>query len=562
VTDQPDLNKLLVLRGPAIKSKGMLADLAEHFQMTFVDDLDSAIDAMRGGQFAAVLAETADFLPLERGIVSQQASVVLDTIGDGVCIADSEGQLVWANRRLRQFPKDHLELLQKSCRDIYEQFAAQGQIDQNESRATRRFSLTPDDGTYYEVICSSVIDSQGILRQIAAVVVNATNQRRQQQKFNAIDRAGRELVQMDLDVLARQNARDRLSFIEEKIIDCSKDILNYEHFAVLLTNVKTNRLEVVISAGLDEVIDRYQLFANAEGNGICGYVAATGQSYICPDCRSEPMYIRGMADARSSLTVPLRLHGRVIGVLNAESSLPSTFGEGDRQFAEMFANHVALALHVLNLLVFERHAVHNQVSGSICAELAGPLNDLITGVSEIMEDYMGHDDLRKRLGALIDTATEARGLVQQLSTPGELSITGQNGKTVSDDPILNGKRILVADDEQLMRETISDVLGGYGCDVEIAADGSEALSKIAQGAFDLVISDIKMPGADGYEVYAAAKDANSDTQVILITGFGYDPNHAILRSRDAGLTTVIMKPFKVKRLLEECRKALSMSNKH
>jgi DNA-binding NtrC family response regulator len=75
----------------------------------------------------------------------------------------------------------------------------------------------------------------------------------------------------------------------------------------------------------------------------------------------------------------------------------------------------------------------------------------------------------------------------------------------------------------------------------------------------LVLSDIKMPLKDGYEVFAAAKEANPDTPVILTTGFGYDPNHAIVRARREGLAAVLFKPFKVDQLLNEIRAALKVA---
>jgi DNA-binding NtrC family response regulator len=65
-----------------------------------------------------------------------------------------------------------------------------------------------------------------------------------------------------------------------------------------------------------------------------------------------------------------------------------------------------------------------------------------------------------------------------------------------------------------------------------------------------------MPGKDGYEVFAATKEANPETPVILTTGFGYDPNHAIIRARREGLSAVLFKPFKVDQLLGEIRMAL------
>ncbi len=555
MTEQTDVKKLLVLRGPNLQHQGVLEHLEGHYQIQYADDLDAALDAMRQRRFDAVLAETGDFLPLERGCGMQQASVVLDTIGDGVCIIGSGGELVWANRRLRQFPAAHIESLRRVCLKVYEEFASERR--EKEELKAKRFSLMPEGGTYYEVICSPVLDRQGILSQVAAVVVNATNQRRQQLKLNTIQRAGRELVRLDYDLLRNRDARQRLATLEERIIRCSKDVLDYEHFAVLLLNEKSNRLEVVTSVGLDEDPSTYELFASTEDNGICGYVASTGTSYICTDIREDPRYLPGLENARSSVTVPLRLHDKVIGVLNAESRQKNAFNEEDRQFAEMFANHVALALHILNLLVFERYSTHNQLSGSICAEMTGPLNDLISQASELQEDYIGHDDLRSRLGELIDAANQARQSVQALSRAGRTGVLDAPKNAVTRDPVLTGKRILVVDDEELIRQTVHDVLEPYGCDVETACNGQAAIEKISQQDYDLVISDIKMPGANGYQVFAAAKEVRKETAVILITGFGYDPSHSIVRARKQGLAAVIMKPFKVKQLLDECRKALT-----
>jgi DNA-binding NtrC family response regulator len=58
-------------------------------------------------------------------------------------------------------------------------------------------------------------------------------------------------------------------------------------------------------------------------------------------------------------------------------------------------------------------------------------------------------------------------------------------------------------------------------------------------------------------VFAAARAANPDCPVILITGFGYDPDHSIVRASREGLAGVLFKPFKVDQLLEQIRRALS-----
>ena len=127
----------------------------------------------------------------------------------------------------------------------------------------------------------------------------------------------------------------------------------------------------------------------------------------------------------------------------------------------------------------------------------------------------------------------------------------------ADDPVLSGAEILVADDEPNIRTTISDVLRKYHANVTTAANGAEAIAHARSSSdFDLVLSDIKMPDKTGYDVFAAAPQASQTLPVILMTGFGYDPNHCIVRASQEGLQAVLFKPFKVEQLLTEVRKAI------
>jgi len=65
-----------------------------------------------------------------------------------------------------------------------------------------------------------------------------------------------------------------------------------------------------------------------------------------------------------------------------------------------------------------------------------------------------------------------------------------------------------------------------------------------------------MPDKTGYEVFAAARKRRGNMPVILMTAFGYDPNHSIVRASQEGLQAVLFKPFKVNQLLTEVRRAL------
>jgi CheY-like chemotaxis protein len=313
---------------------------------------------------------------------------------------------------------------------------------------------------------------------------------------------------------------------------------------------------MVISNGLPAEAVNIELFTEPEGNGISGYVAATGRSYICPDVERDPRYIFGLDQARSSLTVPLTLHDRVIGVFNIESRQRAAFNEDDRQFAEIFGRYVALALNILDLMIVERVSTSHKVADDVCSEVAGPLNDIASDATALLDEYIGHDDLRQKLQQILDNVGSIRHALRQVAEGPNKSVLGAADVKGEDDPVLGAARILVADDEPNIRTTISDVLRKYHAQVTVATSGTEAISLIEQQAFDLVLSDIKMPDKTGYDVFAAARRASQTVPVILMTGFGYDPNHSIVRASQEGLHAVLFKPFKVDQLLTEVRKAL------
>jgi FixJ family two-component response regulator len=65
-----------------------------------------------------------------------------------------------------------------------------------------------------------------------------------------------------------------------------------------------------------------------------------------------------------------------------------------------------------------------------------------------------------------------------------------------------------------------------------------------------------MPDMDGYELYSRTKEFNEDLPIIMMTGFGYDPDHVVVKSRKAGLQDVIFKPFNIKKLTDKIKKRI------
>ncbi len=120
------------------------------------------------------------------------------------------------------------------------------------------------------------------------------------------------------------------------------------------------------------------------------------------------------------------------------------------------------------------------------------------------------------------------------------------------------KRILVVDDEKEVTEYLKVELKECCSNLIVICknSGYEALQTIMEGNIDLLLTDIAMPDMDGYELYSRTKELNEKIPIIMMTGFGYDPNHAVVKSRKAGLQDVIFKPFDIQKLFEMVKKRM------
>jgi len=197
-------------------------------------------------------------------------------------------------------------------------------------------------------------------------------------------------------------------------------------------------------------------------------------------------------------------------------------------------------------------------------EVAGPLQDICNEVEILARSGELDAETRRHLERIRLDVDSIRQRVREVASgPQTLLGVERAMEEAAPDPMLEGRRVLVADDAAKIRRIIGDVLRSRGCEVTLVEGGVQAIAELQAAAkpggveFDLVISDIMMPDANGYEVFAAARASGRKAPVILMTGFGYDPHHSIVRASQEGLQSVLFKPFQVDRLLEECRKALA-----
>ena len=105
-------------------------------------------------------------------------------------------------------------------------------------------------------------------------------------------------------------------------------------------------------------------------------------------------------------------------------------------------------------------------------------------------------------------------------------------------------RILIADDDPDIRETLRKLLQLKGHEVELAQDGLEASRKLDQEPYDLMVTDIVMPNREGLESIMEARERHPDLRLIAISGGGRERTEAYLRMAETfGAQAVFRKPF-------------------
>ena len=265
------------------------------------------------------------------------------------------------------------------------------------------------------------------------------------------------------------------------------------------------------------------LYAQPQNNGVTGFVAATGKSYLCEDTTEDPLYLEGAKGAKSSLTVPLVLHDEVIGTFNVESPEPRAFSESDLQFLEIFTRDVAVALNTLELLVAEKASSTAASVEAIHSAVALPVDEILNEAVNVMERYIGHEpEVVRPIAA--DPAQRPR---HQAGDPeGGPEDGARGGPSAAAGARPPGARwagaVLLVDEDHGVRTAAHDLLERYGCVVETAPNGAQAMFMVRNIGYDAVIADIRLPDMTGYDFMLKLQEVMDvdPLPLILMTGFG------------------------------------------
>lgn len=556
----PHIPQILVFGATEAELQAVTRGLSEHCRLIHAATVADALTTLSERQIEGVCVlgqqiSPTSFLLESRGLLQQ--------IPDGLALLDVSSRVLWHNERLqdmvgRETPIDgqpflslfkNLEFLGPDYGPLHSALA---------SGETARTLMRVGESSYLELAATPICDeAEEFPSHLLTTVRDVSRQTIERQKLDRIYRAGLELGDLQPQDVAEMSVDDRVELLKSKILYYTQDVLEFETVEIRLVDPQTKHLKPLLAVGMDPLAESRELFALPEGNGVTGFVAATGKSYLCEDTTLDPLYLPGAPGARSSLTVPLVMHDEVLGTFNVESPRPGAFTQADLQFLELFCREVAIALNTLNLLEAEKATTISEASQQLLRDVAGPADEILNDVAWLREHAQGRDDAAtERLERVLTRTRQIRELIQHAGEQmcGELRHAPDRSRVPES---LRAKRILVADADVEVRRSAHELLGRCGCIVETARNGGEALLMARTFRYDAVLADIRLPDMTGSELFRRFRDLHPQLPVILMTGFGYDSNHSLVKARQMGMKSAVYKPFRRDLLIQALEAALA-----
>lgn len=522
----------------------------------------AAAECLREGGFTAVVADPSAVTEIADRY--RRDELILSHVDEGIALLSPGGKVTWTNPVLKSWcasdpvGKHLLDALDRPivASECADPIAAAGTGRPVSFQAHRPASF---EQPHLDVRLRPVKSKAGVVTHLIALARNVTSEVEQKKKFDALHQAGQALADIDAGQLAEMDVETRKDYLRRNLRKSIHDLLQYDTIEVRLLDRQTGELKPLLEDGMTPEAASRVLFSRPTGNGVTGYVAFTGKSYLCRDAVTDPHYIRGAAGATSSMTVPLKYNDEVIGTLNVESPRPNAFGEGDLQFTELFSKEIAGALHQLELLTAQQSCTASQSIDAVNREIALPVDEILASSAVLYARLHGGDpDAGQHLRKVMAAARQIKDCVRKVGqdlAPAEVAGPAPSAPVPTDaDPTdqvpLVGKRVLIVDSDERLRRQAHMLLGRLGAAVETAGSAGEGLALAAGVPYDAVFLDIRPPDMGGYEAYRRFHHACPHAQICLTTGFGYDVAHSIVKARQDGMQFVLFKPFRPDQMIK------------
>jgi phosphoserine phosphatase RsbU/P len=201
-----------------------------------------------------------------------------------------------------------------------------------------------------------------------------------------------ELLDFLLEVSAATAQTLDLDLLLANVAEIVQRVLPYDLFAILLYNERRQDLRIRYGVGHREEVMRS--LSVGLGDGITGIAAARREPVLVGDVRNEPRYLQTVDAVRTELAVPMMARGKLVGVIDLQSTRVNAYTEYDRALLRLIAARVAIAID--NARLYRRVDRQNRtlrMLASISREFSSilDLNDLLTKIASTMRELINYD---------------------------------------------------------------------------------------------------------------------------------------------------------------------------
>jgi phosphoserine phosphatase RsbU/P len=201
-----------------------------------------------------------------------------------------------------------------------------------------------------------------------------------------------ELLDFLLEVSTLTSETLDLDLLLANIAAIINEVIPYELFAILLYNERTRTLRMRYSIGHRDEVAKNLIIGYDEG--ITGHAAATRQPFLVPDVRAEPLYLNALDAVRAELAVPMLNRGKLVGIIDLQSTRMNAFSEQDQSLLGLIASRIAVSID--NARLYRRVERQNRtlrVLAHLSQEFSSILNldELLTKIAVTIRALINFD---------------------------------------------------------------------------------------------------------------------------------------------------------------------------
>ena len=392
------MRKLLCLKNESNEWPEIPSGFLDHCEVVQVDDVVDALQLLGSEPFDGIYLEPSQPEPAEPSpgggnrltphSLQQMliGSLILQDMPDGVALLDCDYQIIQANDKMASW----FDMTNFTGLNFYKAIgnpeilgAELSPLGTALAKQTTCAATMQLNDKFYQLNVAPVVGRSGQAIFLVVTIRDSTQFTHQRQKLEALHQAGMALADLRPEEIFEMDVEHRIELLKENILHYTKDLLKYDVVEIRLIDNASGLLEPLLSVGIDSERAKQPLFASAKDNGVTGFVAATGKSYMCEDTTNDPLYLDGLIGAKSSLTVPLIYHDQVIGSFNVESPDVRAFNESDLKFVEAFSQDIA-----------QDNAgcpTGEYCKQSVEAAVALPIDEILNDTVQVIESYIGHN---------------------------------------------------------------------------------------------------------------------------------------------------------------------------